>query len=192
MRNDITELYQLHQPLSIVDKISPIACPKSGMYFWWADEDGLRCLSIPLSNKLYYIKIGSKQYYLCYIGIGPVNEKSKQPLFKRIFIWHLGKHIYASTLRYSIASLLRLQFYVKPKIKGKAYSLSIKSEEYITSILQAHFILSVASHKTPWDIEMENIQDFEPPLNIDHNEAGWYYRTIVNARANSRKNAVPN
>jgi len=190
MSGDITKLYQSHKPLLIHDRLSIATCPRSGVYFWWTDEDGLRLLNIPISKKLNYTIKESKRYYLCYIGIGPMDENSKQPLFDRISTSHFGKRIYASTLRYSVASLLKLQFYVKPKTKGKAYSILEKDEEYITSILQKHFILSAIAHSAPWDVEVANIQNFEPPLNIDDNRAGWYYKKIVGARANSRKAAL--
>ncbi len=190
MKN-ITNIFNSHLKVPTINPRRE-GFPLSGVYYWWAAKEALELLGIPLSDSLSYIVKNSKEYFLFYIGIGPMDKGSKNTLYGRIYSSHFRDSIYGSTIRYSIASLLKCQFYKKDKKSGgKAYSVSIQDEERITILLQSQFVISAIEHNRPWDVEIEYIEHYEPPINIDHNEEGWYHGTITKARDNSRKNALP-
>lgn len=188
---DATEEFSNHQTF-LVNNITTGMIPDCGVYFWWVNEDGLKRLGIPSSQNLYYIRHYQVKYYLSYIGIGPRDRNSNQLLPVRIMGKHLGKRIKDSTLRYAIASIFKYQFYRKLNRKGKFdYYTDSLSESKITSFLRKHFLISVLSDIEPWQMEKGLIQQYSPPLNIEHNKNGWYCTLIKQSRMNSRDNSLP-
>jgi hypothetical protein len=177
----------------VKERVKQIVDKKSyGVYFWFADQEALLRLGIPFCNhRLYTYNVETNWYYLVYIGICPRDENTKkQFLRERIVDCHLGNKICNSTFRQSLSALLRNH---KPYIKksGKKNKIYIQEdeEEEITNFIEKHFVLGVQYHNTPWDIEKELIEKYNPPINLTHNIKGWFYDNMSASREIHRESA---
>lgn len=136
--------------------ISQLILPNKGIYYWYSDYEGIQKLGISNHKEFARIvsrKVNSIDYYLIYIGIGPVSINSKSTLKDRL-ITHITSNISSSTFRYSLGALLNMKYYQEAQKKGKGkFHISIEDE---------HKIILINN----------------PPLNIHHNKNGWYYCEI--------------
>lgn len=174
-----------------IKKMKDCKLCEKGVYIWLLKKDSKLALPIDYTDQ-FLITIEAKQYYILYIGIAPEKEDISSTLISRLIGCHINGNIYGSTFRYSLSSLLDLQFFKKKKIgkNGKpktAYSLSKPDESKLNDFLNEHCEVCIVEFERPWTIEQEAIQQYSPPLNIEHNKQGWYYSNIRNFRKHSRR-----
>lgn len=177
---------KLNYPVTKAAAINHLNIPSKGIYLWFANSCQLKDLQISPNDKLLSIHESQETLFLIYIGIAPENEDSNHTLKQRVTQNHIIGNIGASTFRYSLASLLKLQFFRKSK--GKTNSYFIKDEETLSDFIKKLNIIFCA-HNSPWEIEREMINKIEPPINIEHNKLGWFCKKIKAARKVSRENS---
>ena len=167
-----------------VEEIKSQLSFKEGIYFWFADLQTLALLNFLTDDieKLFPMP-EHDGYHLVYIGIGPssINTK-KQFLSNRIIDCHLGKYLTNSTLRQSLASLLKFNGYSKKSGKKNKFFITPDLESEITDIITKHFRLGVIQNSKPWEVEKLYILRYEPPFNLTHNTKGWFYKKMKNCR----------
>lgn len=165
--------------------------PDKGIYYWYSDYNGVRKLGITKDLNFKQIvckKTGTITDYLIYIGIGPVSMNSKSTLKKRL-IKHIDSNIYSSTFRYSIGALLGIKYEYKLNKGGvRKYFTSDQNECIISQFITEHLTVKISDDKNPWDKEKELISKNMPPLNIHHNNDGWFLTEMKNKREMARGN----
>lgn len=137
----------------------------SGIYGWWFDAP---LSGVPLDGTL---AIGA--YRLLYVGIAPrkptaAGSASRSTLRKRVTRNHLGNRIGRSTLRRSLAALLREELALEiTSRKCKAF-MPREQETLLTDWVAAHAAVSVQPHSSAWDVEDMLVRSGEPtiPLNL--------------------------
>ncbi len=124
---------------------------EAGIYAWWFDEE---IPSVPLDGTLAH---GSHR--LLYVGIAPrapsaAGSESKSTLRRRIVGNHLGRRIASSTLRRSLAWLLKGHrgFEIGRNAIGKAV-MSREDESRLTKWMSDHAAISFLCHGQAWCIE---------------------------------------
>lgn len=154
-----------------------------GIYFWFATFEAIQKMGITNVNNWHQVIYGEKEYYLLFIGIGPRDEKTqRQFLPQRIINCHLGNKITNSTFRLSIASVLSKEGFTKQVGKNLKYFLDNNDEIDINEFLENNFCIGLINDQTPWLKEKSLIHKFQPPLNLQHNAAGWFYKTMNQSR----------
>src|SRR5690606_28024144 len=124
--------------------------------------------TVPLDGTLAH---GNHQ--LLYVGIAPrapsaAGSESKSTLRRRIVGNHLGRRIASSTLRRSLAWLLKdhLGFEIGRNASGKAV-MSWEDEGRLTQWMRGHAAISFLCHDQAWLIEDHLIADGPAlPLNL--------------------------
>ena len=157
---------------------------KKGIYYWFASTTALSKLRIDITPEhLFKYTIMGQDYYLVYIGIGPRSDQTKKQFIKqRIVNCHLGKNITNSTFRLSVASLLINEGYSKQSGKNLKFYLAKECEISLSSFIENEFCVCINEHESPWEIESNLIQYYEPPLNLEHNQNGWNYSNMKEVR----------
>ena len=82
-------------------------------------------------------------------------------------------------------------YFKKSGKKNKIYIKDVEEEE-ITNFIKKHFVLGVLYHNTPWDIEKDFIEKYNPPLNLKHNINGWFYDNMSASRKKHIESAENN
>lgn len=136
-----------------------------GLYGWWFDQ------SLPEVPRNGCREFEGKQ--LLYIGIAPPKDRptrpgSATPVKKRLWRNHLHGSVRSSTLRLSLAALLReqldLDFY---RDVGNRVRMAKEHEEALTAWIEDHAAISVVHHDTPWQLEEALVRNGPPlPLNL--------------------------
>jgi len=136
-----------------------------GLYGWWFDQslpevprDGCRELS---------------GRHLLYIGIAPPKDRpiktgAATPIKRRLWRNHLRGSVRSSTLRLSLAALLkdRLGFGFYRDAGGRA-RMAKEHEETLTAWIEDHARISVTHHDSPWQLEEALVRNGPPlPLNL--------------------------
>ena len=190
-QSNIDFYIDLTKDKSIIRKtIDPI---KFGIYYWFIKADSIDLIikTTIKPNKLFTQRINGVDYILIYIGIGPRNKDTKKQFFNsRILECHLGNFITNSTFRMAIASCLGYECYKKHVGKNLKYFLSTQDEISLTSFIKTYFFLGVKQNETPWDIENQEINIYNPPFNIQHNKNGWNFENIKVLRKLFREKAL--
>lgn len=132
--------------------ISQLILPNKGIYYWYSDYEGIQKLGISNHKEFARIvsrKVNSIDYYLIYIGIGPVSINSKSTLKDRL-ITHITSNISSSTFRYSLGALLNMKYYQEAQKKGKGkFHISIEDEHRISKFIIDHLTLEIKEHDNP-------------------------------------------
>lgn len=141
---------------------------EGGIYGWWFDAE------LPGIDSGQTLRLGNHR--LLYIGIAPRapahGRASKSTLRKRIRHHHLGRKIGSSTLRRTLAWLLRSQLGLeisRRHVGARCRDVMSTDQEYIlTTWLQCHAALSVLTVGEAWRLERALIRsdDLKLPLNI--------------------------
>lgn len=165
-----TECRALLQPASLLPACEilsdrTLVPDEAGIYAWWFDQE---IPSVPLDGTLAH---GSHR--LLYVGIAPraptaAGSESKSTLRKRIVGNHLGGRIASSTLRRSLAWLLKgsLGFEIGRNAIGKAV-MSREDEHGLTRWMSDHAAISFLCHGQAWCIEDHLIANGPAlPLNL--------------------------
>lgn len=141
-----------------------------GIYGWWFDT---ALPGVPMENTL---RVGSHR--LLYVGIAPrrpsaAGSASKSTLRRRITHNHLGNRIASSTLRRSLAWILRQteSLSINRIESGKA-TMSRDDEAKLTEWIADHAAISFMPHDTAWEIEDAMIKRGSPILPINIKGAG--------------------
>jgi hypothetical protein len=169
----------------------------NGIYAWWF---GAMPKGVPITH--------TKQIdgmNLLYIGIGPVSEKSKASLVKRLRN-HVKADASRSTLRTSLGCLLaetlNLQLEVT-RINRRNGTSSVKhhygfdlkvlstelNEERLSTWMENHARVCWIYHDRPWEMENSLIQKLNLPLNIEHNDHHPFAKTLSSLRSKHFQNA---
>lgn len=126
-----------------------------GVYGWWFN---VALPGVPLDGTL-----AKDDYRLLYVGIAPQKPSatapaSKSTLRKRIVGNHLGAHIASSTLRRSLAWLLKpdMDFAIARNAAGKQV-MPATDEATLTAWMRDHAALSFVVDPEPWLLEEELI-----------------------------------
>lgn len=124
---------------------------EAGIYAWWFDEE---IPSVPLEGTL-----ANGSHRLLYVGIAPrapsaAGSESKSTLRKRIVRNHLGRRIASSTLRRSLAWLLKgsLGFEIGRNAEGKTI-MAREDEDRLIHWVSDHAAISFVCHEQAWHIE---------------------------------------
>ena len=124
---------------------------EAGIYVWWFDEE---IPSVPLNGTLAH-----GNHRLLYVGIAPrapsaAGSESKSTLRRRIVGNHLGRRIASSTLRRSLAWLLKghLGLEIGRNAIGKAV-MSREDESRLTQWMSDHAVINFLCHGQAWCIE---------------------------------------
>jgi hypothetical protein len=154
-----------------------------GIYFWFATFEALEKMGITKIKNWQEEIYQKNDHYLVYIGIGPRNENTKkQFLPQRIANCHFGNKITNSTFRLSIASVLSKEGFTKEVGENLKYFIDNNEEAAISKFLENNFCVGLIDDKAPWLKEKPLIHKFQPPLNLQHNAAGWFYKTMNQSR----------
>lgn len=137
----------------------------SGIYAWWFNTP---IGAAPLEGTLHH-----HSNHLLYVGIAPrqpsaAGNVSRGTLRKRITRNHLGSRIGSSTLRRSLAHLMKGSLGLEIVRRGKKDVMPRDQEAELTRWMSAHASLSYMPHPAAWEIEDRLIRCpyFVLPLNI--------------------------
>jgi hypothetical protein len=99
----------------------------------------------------------------------------------------LGQHVRgntsASTFRFVLASLLRQELALTPRLAGSKVVLDPNDNERLRDWQLRHLRLTWAERERPWEVEGQVIGRMEPPLNSAGNRAHPFYPRVSSARA---------
>ncbi len=149
-----------------------------GLYGWWFDHE---LSNVPSGGCL---EICGR--HLLYIGIAPPKDRpnrlgSATPMKRRLWRNHLYGSVRSSTLRLSLAALLRdqlnFQFFRDNRNRvrmGKAY------EDKLTAWMEDHAGISVVHHDTPWQLEEKLVRN-GPPLPLNLSMSGHSFKPTLSA-----------
>lgn len=136
-----------------------------GLYGWWFDE------SLPEVPRDGCYELEGK--HLLYVGIAPPKSKpvrpgSATPLRLRLWRNHIHGSVRSSTLRLSLAALLRndlkLEFF---RDTGKRLKMAKEHEAKLTLWIEDHAGLSMVNHDAPRELEAALVRNGPPlPLNL--------------------------
>ncbi|MFC6638968.1 hypothetical protein GV827_22430 [Sulfitobacter sp. JBTF-M27] len=136
-----------------------------GMYGWWFDY------SLPDVPRVGCLELEDK--HLLYIGIAPPKSQptrsgSATPMKSRLWRNHLRGSVRSSTLRLSLAALLKheldLGFY---RDSGGRVRMIKEHEDKLTTWIKNHAGVSVEQNNTPWQLEEALVSNGPPlPLNL--------------------------
>jgi len=186
-------------PLSKIDEKIKSLTKTSKLY---SREDILSNTSIiPLENGFYsfFFKNLPSQipvkncfqrdgFFLLFIGSVPARKISTSNLRKSIINQHLKGNISNSTLRFSLACLLKKQLNLSfSKNKGKIY-LSSDEEKKIDKWLDKNMKIAYLVDNEPWNDKVQIIQKLDLPLNIEHNKNHQFCSVLKKLRFDARKN----
>lgn len=138
----------------------------AGIYGWWFRGD---IPYVPLERTL-----SCQDHRLLYVGIAPREPSrngsvSSSNLRKRICRDHLGRRIARSTLRRSLAALLKdeLGLNIVPNGAGKQ-AMSVQDEGKLTGWIREHGAVSWVACDRPWKTEAELLANVHIafPINI--------------------------
>jgi hypothetical protein len=177
---DLSPLLEPTRLISAADvirdrKIIPDA---GGIYGWWFDTP---LPGVPLENTLL---VGSHR--LLYVGIAPrapsaAGSVSRSTLRRRITRNHLGTRIASSTLRRSLAALLREELGLAiVRNDGGKTAMSRDDEAKLTAWLVDHAAISFMPHDTAWEIEDSIVRIGTPLIPINIKGAGHNFASHLN------------
>lgn len=148
-----------------------------GMYAFWV-KDGT------LPAEFQGVRHPSHtDYRLLYVGISPARDTSTMMLSRRLH-QHLRGSVEASTLRRSLASLLREQLgFTATRTPSGRVKLADGQERQLTEWMRTHLLLGWNEVPRPWEIEGTIIRALDPPLNLALSAASPGRDTLKAARA---------
>lgn len=137
----------------------------AGIYGWWFDTPPP---GVPLEGTL---AVG--KHHLLYVGIAPrmpsaSGSLSKSTLRKRITRNHLGNRIGSSTLRRSLAALLRDGLLLHAEERNRKPIMSSEHEGKLSQWMREHAAVSFMSCQGAWHLEDQLVSSswLALPLNI--------------------------
>ena len=149
-----------------------------GLYGWWFDS------SLPEVPRGGCHKFNGKD--LLYIGIAPPKDRpirrgSATPVKRRLWRNHLRGSVRISTLRLSLAALLKdqldLEFY---RDSGDRVCMAKEHEQNLTAWIEDHAGISVVHHDAPWQLEEALVRN-GPPLPLNLSMSGHPFKPTLSA-----------
>lgn len=149
-----------------------------GLYGWWFDD------TLPEVPRGGCREFDGK--HLLYIGIAPPKDRpmrlgSATPVKRRLWRNHLRGSVRSSTLRLSLAALLRdqlgFEFY---RDTGDRVRMTKDHEERLTAWIEDHARISVVHRDTPWQLE-EALVRSDPPLPLNLSMSGHPFKPTLSA-----------
>ncbi len=183
MQTDAMATCQILEPnvlLKPADVLSHIAETEitHGIYGWWFDQ------SLPEVPRGGCREFNGK--HLLYIGIAPPKDRPTRtgaatPVKRRLWRNHLRGSVRSSTLRLSLAALLkdRLGFEFYRDSRGRC-RMAKEHEEKLTAWIEAHAGISVVHHDTPWQLEEALVRN-GPPLPLNLSMSGHPFKPTLSA-----------
>ncbi|MEM6635417.1 MAG: GIY-YIG nuclease family protein [Pseudomonadota bacterium] len=149
-----------------------------GLYGWWFDG------ALPEVPRAGCREFEGRQ--LLYIGIAPPKDRpirpgSATPVKRRLWRNHLRGTVRSSTLRLSLAALLKdqlgFEFY---RDAGDRVRMTKDHEERLTAWIEGHAGISVAHHDAPWQLEEALVRN-GPPLPLNLSMSGHPFKSTLSA-----------
>jgi hypothetical protein len=150
-----------------------------GLYAWWVKAGALPVVP-PMPHP------SAPGWNLLYIGIAPRNDLSPTTIRSRVLTQHLGGSTGSSTFRLSLAALLIDTLAFHPVRRKNDFVLPRAENVKLSEWQREHLRLTWVAQPAPWTIEPLVIAALNPPLNLDHNSAHPFHRTMTAARARFR------
>ncbi len=173
----VLEPAQLIRPADILAHIEEYEVTH-GLYGWWFDG------SLPEVPKGDCLELDGK--HLLYIGIAPPKDRpirpgSATPVKRRLWRNHLRGSIRSSTLRLSLAALLKdqLGFDFYRDARGRV-RMTKDHEEQLTTWIEEHAGISVVHHDAPWQLEEALVRN-GPPLPLNLSMSGHPFKPTLSA-----------
>jgi len=149
-----------------------------GLYGWWFDS------ALPKVPRGGCLELDGK--HLLYIGIAPPKDRppkpgSATPVKKRLWRNHLRGSVRSSTLRLSLAALLKdqlgFEFY---RDAGDRVRMTEDHEENLTAWIEEHAGISVVHHDAPGQLEEALVRN-GPPLPLNLSMSGHSFKPTLSA-----------
>lgn len=177
-----------------IDSIARESLFEQGIYVWLLKSTSLDKMPIEFPDQL-RVYICELNYYILYVGTGPESGNVISNFSSRLKGCHINGNIYGSTFRYSVASVIGLPFYHrmvtdKKGKRKKRYYLQHDDEQRLNKFLSENCMISIFEIKEPWKFEQSIISYYTPPLNIEYNETGWFYKEIRQYRKMARRGSI--
>ena len=125
-------------------------------------------------------------YTLLFLGSVPSKESSNANLRKSILNQHLKGNAHDSTLRLSLACLLKDQLGISLVQHGSRIFLG-DDEEILDEWLNKNVKIAYFVDEEPWIDKVDMIKELNLPLNIEHNQKHPFYATLKKLRLDSKK-----
>ena len=153
---------------------------KKGVYAWYFKKTPHPNISL---DSCHSITCQGQQYHLLYVGIAPHSDTSKQTLRKRIQT-HYKRNIYGSTLRRSLASLLKNELSLSTYRSGKRNRTKLygDGEKKLSEWMCKNAYITWSYVEQPWLYEKEIIESLYLPINLQYNQDGPFYNTLSKKR----------
>ncbi len=131
-----------------------------GIYGWWFNAN------LPNVSTVGTFEIDRSR--LLYVGIAPKGTDSKSTLQKRIRSNHLGNRIASSTLRRTLAHLLKDELGLSRFLDDKnKFCMSREDETKLTGWMAEHAAVSFLECERAWDLEDDLVAGGEPVLSLN-------------------------
>lgn len=173
------------------DRLAAVPAER-GLYAWWrrsaVDLPGVPAAEPRSSDDAPLVE------GLLYVGISPDKASSGARLRSRLR-QHLQGRIGSSTVRRTLAALLRDELGLRPGWAGKHPTMSPDEEARLSAWQDEHLLVGWVAHPEPWLIEGAVIDRFGPPMNLDGNRRHPFHPVLkerrARFRAEARKAAAP-
>jgi hypothetical protein len=162
-----------------------VTIPHSGGIYAWYFKPGL--LSWELKPE-WVFSVGEEGLGLCYLGISPDREESSGNLNRRLWK-HLKRTARNSTLRLSLGALLIDELGLQVKSHGKRKISFGNTEGKLTDWILRNGHVAWFRHEQPWEVEINLIHRFIPPLNLDDNPKNPFAEILEEKRAELKSQA---
>ncbi|MCR9065888.1 MAG: YaaA family protein [Cytophagales bacterium] len=152
----------------------PTDLKSKGIYFWFADHEGIETLLELLACKIFdkhYVVHEGKKLFLIYIGTAGTGKKGLSNLNER-FKWHLTqKHSYSSIKHGSLSNFrLALSLLLKTKVEGETAAQAVN--DFMSQNLYISWM--PFENKTLISTEEKDlIKTYFPFINDSHNDKGY-------------------
>ena len=127
-------------------------------------------------------------YTLLFLGSVPSKKGSSSNLRTSIVNQHLKGNVYDSTLRFSLACLLKEKLNISFNKHGSRIFIG-DDEELIDEWLNKNARIAYLVDEEPWIDKVEMIKELNLPLNIEHNQEHTFYATLKKLRLDVKKDA---
>lgn len=151
---------------------------ENGFYVWF-----FRNLPIPLPFENSFERDG---FTLSYLGTVPARSSSNSHLRKSIVTQHLKGNAHNSTLRLSLACLLKDKLDISLSWHGSRIFLG-DDEEKLDDWLNKNARVAYLVDDEPWIDKVDIIKGLDLPLNLEHNKQHPFYATLKKLRLNAKK-----
>jgi hypothetical protein len=154
-----------------------------GFYAWWVTRGAIA--DAPHHPHPRHPELG-----LLYVGISPARASSRADIRSRVLGQHVRGNTSSSTFRLVLASLLREELGLTPRLSGMRIVLDPADNERLRDWQLRHLRLTWSERERPWEVEAGVIALMQPPLNSAGNSAHPFFERVKSARAAFRAAAT--